>query len=342
MDVYSKAARHLYQNYLSSFINLAFRLGQPARTYQPTWYIEVLAHALTCCYRREITRLVINMPPRYLKSQCVSVAFPAWVLAHEPTAKIMCVAGHRGLAAEHHTMTRDLMLHPKYRALFPHVDLREKGLELHLAQGGVRRALTPRDSATGYGADFVIIDDPLPASSANKAAARERVNHWYDQSVYQRLDDKANGVIIVVMQRLHEDDLCGHLAKQDGWLHLKFKAMADTDECYPPLYGGRILRSKGEPLNATLEDRAQLLEAMLNMGAKTFMAQYQQTPYPEGEGEARTGWWDSETMRDLGVAIPENCSAYTRVPEEYFLRRTLFGEKPYSERAVGPKPQKPG
>ena len=325
MSTESQAMKCLYRDYLSPFIGLTHRLSYPGQPYHHNWHIELLARTLQLCYVRQIKRLVINMPPRYLKSMSVSVALPAWIHGHDPTANIMCVAGHRSLVEEHHARTHNLMNQAKYRAIFPHVDVVETGNELRLAHGGTRKGFTPLDGMTGHGADFIIIDDPLPANLTENDDARARINRWYDETVYQRLDDKTNGVIIVVMQRLHDDDLCGHLSGREGWGLLNLKAIAEKDEIYPGLFGDRVIRAKGEALHPELEDRDQLIKAMLNMGAKTFMAQYQQEPYLPGKGEGCHGG-STDELRSLGIMIPKDSEAFVPRSEERYVLRDVFDQ----------------
>ncbi len=279
------------------------------------------------------------MPPRYLKSLCASIAFPAWVLGNAPETKIMCVSGHRGLAEDHHVLCRSLMTHRRYRAVFPHVRVIESGRDLRLPHGGYRSGYTASAGGgiTGRGADLIIIDDPLSASDADNDQQRERVNKWYDQNVYQRLNDKAKGSIIVVMQRLHVEDLTGHLLKQDGWEHLNLPAIAMEDERYPPLYGNRIIRHKGQPLQLHRENCQQLRDAMRRMGAVQFMAQYQQEPYPPGQLKERSGCFtilpnDKPTYDDMSFAD----YFFGRMREEDFVLEKVFGE--YLGIVPGPPP----
>ena len=249
--------------------------------------MEVLGDALTSCQNGECKRLIVNMPPRSLKSFYASVALPAWALARRPKSKIMCVAGDVGLAEDHHRLSLKLMTHPNYRSLFPHVRISESNRTIRMAHGGSRSAhvASPGGGLTGRGADIIIIDDPLGASYADDDNHREGTNLWYDRNVYQRLNNKKDGVIIVVMQRLHVDDLTGHLLKKGGWTHLRFPAIAMEDESHVLSDGRKVGRAKREALHPALENRDQLLEAMHGIGAKPFMAQYQQKPYPPGEGE---------------------------------------------------------
>ena len=82
---------------------------------------------------------------------------------------------------------------------------------------------------TGRGADFVIIDDPLKPGDAMSESRRVAANEWFDGTLYSRLNDKTKGVIVIIMQRLHEDDLVGHVLRREGWDVLSFPAIAETD-----------------------------------------------------------------------------------------------------------------
>src|SRR5438270_592991 len=103
----------------------------------------------------------------------------------------------------------------------PEFDTTAQGCRLATSVGGV---------LTGRGADFIIIDDPLKPEEALSDSQRKAVNDWYDHTLFSRLNDKRTGCIILIMQRLHEDDLVGHVMSQGGWTVLRFPAIADEDE----------------------------------------------------------------------------------------------------------------
>ncbi len=336
-DLETRAIRHMYQTDLPSFFGLAFRLLYPSVDYHVHWSTRVLGEALARCYRGETKRLIINMPPRTLKSLCVSVAFPAWLLAVRPETKILCVAGHRGLANDQHALTQTLLSDPKYRALFPHVRFQERTNTISLPNGGSRSAFTPTSALTGRGADLIIIDDPQAAHDADDPQKSSAIRNWYDRNIYQRLDDKESGVVILVMQRVADDDLTAHLLAHGEWELLSLPAMATEDERFPRIFGDRVVRRKGEALHPVRENRAQLREAMLQMGAQAFMAQYQQEPYPPGEGGERGGAF--HFAPHLGAA-DEECAPgsffFGRTSEEAFVLERLFGE--LSGVRTGPPP----
>ena len=324
-DIEVQAIRHMYQSDPASFFGLAFRLLYPGVKYVPHWSTQLLGEALHRCFRRETKRLIINMPPRTLKSHCASVAFPSWVLAVRPESKILCVAGHPGLAGEHHTRTRNLMCDPKYRAIFPHVRFTETARSINLPHGGSRSSFTLTGAITGHGADMIIIDDPQAAHESEPIES-EGVCDWYDRNIYQRLDDKKDGVVILLMQRVAHDDLTAHLLARGGWEHLNLPAIATEDQLFPAYFGERVLRKKGDALHPARESCDQLRAAMLQMGAHAFMAQYQQAPYGSSEGQGCSVFH----IPPHPNATVEECKGapicFGWVPEEKFVLEEHFGE----------------
>ncbi len=326
-DLETMAIRHMYQSDPRMFMPLAFRSVYPGAEYLHNWSIDVLGDALARCHRREITRLIINMPPRSLKSFCASVAFPAWVLGVEPTSSILCVAGHRTLAEDQHLLAHRLMTNERYLGLFPHMRATEKPGQLRLPQGGGRYALTPYSPITGRGANMVIIDDPHSTQDSENPQKLHEINRWYDRNIYQRLNDKDGGVVIVVMQRLAEDDLTGHLLKREDWEVINLPAIAMHDEYLPKSLGGKLARKKGESLHPAREDRDALRAEMLNMGSVAFMSQYQQKPYPPGQGEVRCGSFFVTTPAE---EVAKGRTPYSmflgRIPEEKYVLKEVFNE----------------
>lgn len=118
--------------------------------------------------------------------------------------------------------------------------------QLETTQNGYRYATSVEGTLTGFGGNFIIVDDPIKASDATSHVIRKSVNDWYDNTLSSRLDNKKEGVIIVVMQRLHIDDLTGHLLKQDGWVVLSLPAIAEKNEKYILSNGKEVLRKEGE------------------------------------------------------------------------------------------------
>jgi hypothetical protein len=149
-----------------------------------------------------------------------------------------------------------------YAELFPDLSLaKETGLELVTSKGGSRFATSVGGTLTGRGADLIIVDDPLNANEVYSEAARKRVIDWYGGALVSRLNDKQTGSIIAVMQRLHEDDLAGHLLRQGGWRHLNMPAIAFEDEIVQLGRGATYLRRSGDVLHPKRES-PEALEAI--------------------------------------------------------------------------------
>jgi predicted phage terminase large subunit-like protein len=281
----------LLRNDLGSFIWKSFETILPGTPYLPNWHIEAIIHQLMRVRRGEISRLLINQPPRSLKSICVSVAYVAWLLGHDPTRRIIVVSYSNEFAAELHRQFRMVIDAPWYRALFPGMRAaRDTGTELVTTAGGSRYATSVGGALTGRGADLIIVDDPLKAEEAFSEASRKRVIDWYSGTLVSRLNDKESGPIIVVMQRLHENDLAGHLLEQGGWEHLDLPAIAVDDSVIPVGNGKPKTRRSGDILHPERESKHTLDRIKAEIGSLMFSSQYQQRPVPL-EGNAIKRHW---------------------------------------------------
>lgn len=239
--------------------------------------------------------------PASLKSIMFSVAWPAFLLGQDPSVRIMCISYNDDLARRHSMDTRRIMESEWYRAAFPRTVLAKRTeTDLETTLGGTRLATSIGGSVTGFGAEWIIIDDPLKAEDALSKALRERVNTFYSGTLTSRLNDKIKGRIVLAMQRLHEEDLAGYLLAQGGWTELKLAAIAEEDA--EILVGdGRVhIRRKDELLQPDRETLEILERDRAAMGSGPFQAQYQQAPVPD-QGNAIKREWLCEyaTLPDL-------------------------------------------
>ena len=272
---------------LGTFIHRSFQTVAPAQNYQRNWHIDAMAWHLQQCFTGEIKRLLITLPPRYLKSICASVAFPAWVLGRDPSKRIICASYSADLASKHARDCRGVMAADWYRSIFPQTRIsRGQDAEMNFVTTGhgYRYSTSVGGTLTGRGGNILIIDDPLKSDDAFSEAKRSAANDWFDGTLYSRLDDKREGVIIVVMQRLHLEDLAGHLLERGSWVHLDLPAIAETDEEIPIGPNKIHLRRAGELLHAECEPMRELDGLKNALGSFRFSAHYQQRPVPlEGE-----------------------------------------------------------
>jgi predicted phage terminase large subunit-like protein len=277
---------------LRFFVWKCFLTILPGTPYLPNWHIEAIVHQLMRVQARDISRLMINQPPRSLKSICVSVAYVAWLLGHDPTRRVIVVSYSNELAAELHRQFRMVIDAPWYRALFPAMRAaRDSGFELVTTMGGSRYATSVGGTLTGRGADLVVVDDPLKAEEAMSEVSRKRAIDWYAGTLVSRLNDKEHGPIVVVMQRLHEDDLAGHLLGQGGWEHLDLPSIA-VDDCVISLGSGKVMtRRIGDVLHPERESKDALDRIKVEIGSMQFSAQYQQRPVPLEGNLIRREWF---------------------------------------------------
>jgi len=265
-------------------------------TYLPSWYIEVMAAKLQGVREGRFRRLIVNIPPRHLKSLAASTALPAWLLGHDPTLAIINVTYGQELSEKFARDCRAVMTSGWYRGLFPTrlASARAALQELTTTRGGSRMATSVGGVLTGRGADVILIDDPVKPSDAMSEARRTAANEWFDGTLYSRLNDKTEGSIVVVMQRLHEDDLVGHVLKREGWEVLSFPAIAEVDEEHvieTPFGTKRFRRQAGEALHPERESLETLAGIRTTIGEYNFAGQYQQTPAPAGGGMVKEAWF---------------------------------------------------
>jgi predicted phage terminase large subunit-like protein len=249
--------------------------------YLPNWHINAIVHQLMLVKDGTTARLLINQPPRSGKSICASIAFAAWLLGHKPAQRIIVASYSNELAIELHRQFRMIINAPWYRALFPAMrPAKDTDNELVTTAGGSRYATSVAGTFTGRGADLIIVDEPLKAEEAMSEPARKRVIDWFGGTLVSRLNDKEHGPIIVVMQRLHEDDLAGHLLRQGSWSHLDLPAIAVEDSIIPIGHGKVFTRRCGDLLHPERESKEALDRTKADMTSLNFSAQFQQRPVP--------------------------------------------------------------
>jgi predicted phage terminase large subunit-like protein len=279
-----------------TFMHRAFGELNPKVQFSHNWHNELIAAKLEACRLGKITRLIINVPPRSLKSHAAAVCFPAFLLGHNPSAQIICASYGQDLASKHSLDCRTLISSNWYQSLFPArlAPQKQSVQEFLTTRKGFRLATSVGGVLTGRGADFIIIDDPLKPDEALSESQRKAVNEWFDHTLYSRLNNKQTGCIIIIMQRLHEDDLVGHVLEQEHWEHVRLPAIAEEDETHviAGRYRTRVVRRKaGEALHPEREPLELLKHLRRTIGEYNFAGQYQQLPSPLGGGLVKAEWF---------------------------------------------------
>ncbi len=275
----------LLRSRLEPMIRKTFETLNPGVRFLPNWHIEALAYKLELCERRVVKRLIVSMPPRYLKSEICSVAFLLWIFGRDPSVRIIAGSYSEDLARHFGRARQKVMGTDWYRSAFRHArsSLRKNTeSEIVTRDGGGCYATSVGGSLTGRGGNFIVIDDPIKVGGAMSRAERNAVNEWYRHTLFTRLNDKKNDVIIIVMQRAHVDDLAGYVRELDDWEILELPAIADEEAWIQtgPAPNDRYHRLPGEPLHPEREDISTLEAIKKAIGGYSFGSQYQQRPIP--------------------------------------------------------------
>lgn len=299
----------ILRNDLPSFIAKSFATLNAGTSFEDNWHIILICDRLRQVQEGKINRLIITMPPRSLKSICASVGFIAWVLGQDPSRKIIAVSYSDELALKLSRDCRTIMQSTWYRQTFPHTVLNPKKnteTEFETTRGGYRYSTSVGGTLTGRGGDILIIDDPMKPQEAVTESNRLRVKEWYENTLYSRLDSKKDSAIILVMQRVHMDDLVAHVLEKEHWEVLNLPAIAEQEESFT-LGKGRFLngssvfiRKPGEVLHPNREPLETLLNIKKNIGTFNFSSQYLQAPIPLEGNLVKWAWFQSyEELPDL-------------------------------------------
>lgn len=292
---------------LKPFVRQTWPVLGETNTFLDNWHIELICEYLEMVSLGEITRLIINIPTRYMKSTLVSVDWPVWEWLRIPTQRWMFSSYSNSLSVKHSLFRRRILESEWFRDNWGHIiqmDPRHNQQDDYgNSAGGSMLATSMTGSATGLGGNRLVIDDPVDPEQAHSKVQRDTANREFDQKFYNRLDDKKKGAIVIVMQRVHEEDLTGHvtglsdsnlnsyLIKAGEWLVLRIPAEAEqTEEIHFPLHPEfNFIRKEGDLLWESREGRPQVAAARKVMGWG-YSGQYQQRPSSESGNIIKRSW----------------------------------------------------
>lgn len=284
------------------FIRQAWPILEPAREYVHSMHIDLIGEYLQAVLDREIKRLVINIPPRCLKSKQITVAFPVWAWIRNPALRFIKVSYAATLSKKHNVLSRDIVRSPWYKEnwgdRFHIADDTDRQDEFKNNHQGFMFATSTGGTITGEGGDIIILDDPQNPKEANSEAERQNTINFFTHTLPSRLDDPKTGVFIVVMQRLHEEDLTGYILAEDlGYEYLRLPAEAEKRTIIQFPKSKKIwIREEGDILSPGRFTKETLETTRKTMGSAAYGAQYGQDPLP-AEGEVFKRSWLSNTYR---------------------------------------------
>lgn len=262
-------------------------------------HLKVLCEKLEAVYRWEITRLMINVPPRTLKTQIASIAFPAWCMGKDNNKQFMNISYASGIAEDNSRDCRNMYISKAYRLCFPRAAaiLKDQDTKKYWKNEdwGHYYASGSTGTITGKGCDIMVIDDPLKPDEATSETVRPRVNNNYHDTLKSRLNNKKDGAIVIIMQRLHNDDLCGHLLEKE-----RRGTGEKRDKLVIPAIATR--NTKHRKIWESFFKKRFPIEILLQLKKEkpiTFSCQYQQNPISKDtqefhEERFRYHWWSNK------------------------------------------------
>ena len=286
------------------FVERVFYELKGSAEYIDNFHIALLCDEIEAVRLGKNRYLAIALPPRSLKSILVSVALPAWLLGHDPSMEIVCVSYGQTLADGPARDCRQVMQSSWYKKLFPGTRLAADRLAIaafETTRGGIRRATSIGGVLTGFGADIIIVDDPTKPEQAVSDAERTTANEWSSHTLFTRLNNKAKGALIIAMQRLHEDDMIGHVGATTPLKLVSLSAIAQADEvhAFETPFGSRTHRRlEGKALHPAREPLSLLEEVRARMGTAMFTTQYLQMPTPPGGNIIKVDWFPTFDLAD--------------------------------------------
>lgn len=273
------------------FVELMFPALHPAEPLNFAPYLEYIASALMRVEDGKYRRLLINLPPRHMKSVLTSVLYPAWRLGRNPAAKFICISYSDDLAHDLSNLSRKAMLSPLFGKIFPGSCLDKTRVDyIRTPQGGYRYSTAVGSHVTGFGADEIIIDDPIQPEDATSESAKLRFRSWLASSVLTRFNNPNLGALILVMHRLAPDDPS---ADFESLADCKIKLPLIAEKSEKVAWNGRIIfrREPGEPLNPNRLDLQAIERLRASLPPHVFASQYQQRPTVGGSGMLSIDKW---------------------------------------------------
>lgn len=288
------------------FFMQAWNIIEPNKTLVPSWHIDLILEYLAAVDMGQIKRLVINIPPRHLKSDIVTVVWPAWSWTESPWLRWIFASYAASLSVALSVKRRRIIDSPWYQKNWGDMvcleDDQNQKAEYQNVQQGLMASTSVGGSITGKGGDRIVIDDLMNPDLAESKAHRETSIEFYTSTLSTRLDNKKTGAIVAIEQRLHKLDLTSTLLKEGSWTHLSIPAEAPAQTVVKfPLSGRTFLRQEGSVICDEREDKAILAQQKTAMGSRRYLAQYQQDPVSAEGGYFQVAWW--KFYRELPVSI---------------------------------------
>lgn len=328
------AEREMCKRSFSYFVERAWDSIIPDK-FQNNWHIDAVCDHLQAVANGEFNRLLINVPPGTSKSTLVNVMYPAWLWGPygKPYHKHIGASHEQGLAVRDSRMMRNLITSEWYQSLWPIALTGDQNEKLYFENQhkGFRQACAV-SSMTGRRGHMITWDDPLSAEKAHSEVERENVLRIFRETLPTRLNDPVESAIVLIMQRLHEDDPAGYIVENDlGYEHLMIPMEFEPDrKCYTRI-GWEDPRSKeGELLDPVRFPQEVIDRDKKAMGSYAWAGQMQQRPAPDGGGFFKAEWFRYYDTAPKHLRIYGTSDYATKEGKGDFTVHTVWGVDPDS------------
>lgn len=304
-DIRTEKARRSLREY----VRQAWHVAEPATPFVGGWHLDAITEYLEAVSRGEIRQLLINVPPRSTKSLQVAVFWPTWEWATHPETRWLFSSYALSLSIRDSLKCRRLIESPWYQERWGSAyqltgDQNVKS-RYDNTRSGLRLSTSVDSGITGEGGTRLVVDDAHSVREAESEAVRESTLEWWDQVMSTRLDDPKTGSRVIVMQRVHEMDLAGHVLEQGGWEHLMLPMEYEPKrQCVVHrTVAGKVIEEHPDP--RTIEGEllcperfgaAEIAEYKANLGSRGYAGQMQQRPAPAGGGIIKTAWFQRRPL----------------------------------------------
>lgn len=292
-NIVEQIGQHKLRNNFEEYFLQSFKILNPAVVFKYNWHIGCIAEYLEACYRRELTKLIINIPFRMLKSSICSIGFPSWVLGNEPSAKFMCVSYSDQLTTDLSVKCRQLVESDWFAKIFPEFKLAKDSNQktrFDTIQNGYRYATSAGGSATGMGADFLMADDYMSPRMAKSDQERETALGNWAPMFQTRKNDPERSVEMIIEQRTHDKDLTGMLLKEGGYTHLCLQGRFESRKTFSFGSFHREVEAN-ELLQPNRLSQEVLDRYKISLGSQDYASQIQQSPMAEGGNIVKLHWF---------------------------------------------------
>lgn len=297
---------------LSDYVRQAWHVIEPDTEYQHNWHIDAICEHLAAVTDGQIKNLIINIPPRHAKSTLVCVMWPTWVWHFRPASRWLFSSYADNLATRDSLKCRRLLQSAWYQRQWgdrwKFAGDQNQKTRFENDKSGIRLATGVGGAGTGEGGDFVICDDPHKALEAYSQVSRERVKTWWLETMSTRLNDPKTGARVIIMQRLHEDDLTGALltlGKEGGtqYEHLCIPVEYNRMHPTPSTRFADPRQNDGDLLWPERYSREKIAQLKRELGAYGTSGQLQQMPSPATGGIFKREHW--RYWQPAGMKLPD-------------------------------------